>query len=129
MKAVFYQGSKTITVTAENSGGTAVDTHTIVITAVPVIGVTINGPATGVLSTTYTFTAMVNPANASMPIYYTWSPPPLGAQGLVTATYNWDTIGDKTITVTAENIEDSATNSHTITVNDIQNVYLPVVLK
>jgi len=126
-------GGKTITVTAQNSGGSAVDTHAITITDIPVTGVSISGPATGVLSTTYTFNATISPVNAATPISYTWSPQPDSGQHTAVVTYNWDMPGNKTITITAENSEGSALNTHIIAISamadDEGNVYLPVVLK
>jgi hypothetical protein len=121
-------GSKTITVTAENDGGSAIATHEITITNVPLMGVTIEGPGTGVISATYAFTASVSPVNASLPITYTWSPPPLGGQGSSVATYRWDTGGIKSIAVGVQNGGDVLTANHTITILE-KRVCLPLVVR
>jgi hypothetical protein len=118
-------GTHTITVTAENDGGSATATHAITITNIALTGVSIEGPATGVVSATYAFTASVSPANASLPITYTWSPPPLGGQGASVATYRWNTLGDKTIMVTAANGSGSAVDTHTVAI--LNRVFLPIV--
>jgi hypothetical protein len=112
-------GAHTIMVTAENTGGIATDTHTITVTGIAVTGVTIDGPAVGDPYATYAFTATVSPANASPPISYTWSPPPLSGQDTPVATYSWSAFGDEVISVTAFNNDGSAVMTHTIAVGGI----------
>ncbi len=96
-------------------------------------GVSVSGPTEGVGGTVYTFVATVVPGDASLPITYTWSPPPLPSpvllswQSSVTAT--WGTSGDYTVTVMAVNCGASGTDSHTITVSADRFIYLPVVLR
>ncbi len=112
-------GSKTITVTAQNAtGGPVSDSHVITISVpvVPVDSVTISGPTSGVVNTTYTFAATVSPANASTPITYTWTPAPLSGQGMANAAYSWGADGSYTITVTAENGSGQATDTHVIVI-------------
>ncbi len=96
-----------ITVTVSNCGGTFTDTHTITIGAPscahPLTNVSISGPASGYTNTAYIFSASLAPANATPPITYTWSPAPQSGQGTASATYQWNTTGAKTITLTAEN--------------------------
>ncbi len=121
-------GTHTITVTAENDGGSATATHTITITNIVLTGVDIEGPEIGVVSTTYAFTASVSPANASLPITYTWSPAPLDGQGTSVATYRWDTGGIKTITVGVQNGGDVFTDDHAINILERRG-YLPLVLR
>jgi hypothetical protein len=121
-------GSKTITITTENTGGIATATHVITITNIALTGVDIAGPEIGLVSATYAFTASVCPANASLPITYTWSPPPLGGQGTAVATYRWDTGGIKSLTVGAQNGGAVFTADHTITILD-EKVYLPLALR
>jgi hypothetical protein len=121
-------GTRTITVTAENDGGSATATHAITITNIALTGVDIAGPGIGVVSATYTFTASISPANASLPITYTWSPPPLDGQGMSAAMYRWDTGGAKSITVGVQNGGDVFTDDHAILVLD-KRVYLPLVVR
>lgn len=116
-------GPRTITFTAQNSGGTAVATRTLNVNAEPiaVTGVTIEGPTTGRVDTTYTFTAVVSPADAVEPIAYTWTPTPLSGQGTAQATYRWDSTGTKNIAVTAENEAGSANDSQNIAIEEVSN--------
>jgi hypothetical protein len=121
-------GTKTITVTAENEGGSATATHAITITNVALTGVNIEGPEIGTISTTYAFTASISPSTVSLPITYTWSPEPNSGQGASVATYRWDTGGVKTINVEVQNGGDLFTDDHAITILD-KRVYLPLVLR
>jgi hypothetical protein len=118
------------------------------ITPVPVESVSISGPATGTLpvspmatlaaaDATYAFTATVSPADASVPIKYTWSPEPVQGQGTATAVYSFTTTGAYSITVSARNIanlqEVVSASPHIIQIVPAQGedgdrrVYLPLV--
>jgi len=85
--------------------------------------VLISGPAAGVVQVDYTFDAAVGPITATLPITYTWqatgqSPVTHTGGGLDdTATFNWDTPGAKTITVTAANAIGSANNTYEMTLD------------
>jgi hypothetical protein len=103
-------GTKTITVTVENCESSVVDTHQIVINApapaceFPLTGLTLDGPATGIVETEYMYTATPIPANATTPITYTWqADEQLAVSGQASVTYTWTTPGTKAITVTAQN--------------------------
>ncbi|MBN2007272.1 MAG: hypothetical protein JXA21_28230 [Anaerolineae bacterium] len=112
-------GSQTITVTARNFvGGPVTGTHTITIAVpnIPVTGVEIAGPTSGVVDVGYTFTADIIPDNATTPITYTWTPAPDSGQGTATVTYSWATAGSKTIAVTAGNDGTPVADTHTITI-------------
>ena len=64
-------GTKTITVTASNNGGSVMDTHTIdILKKGPIVSLA--GPDFIIAGTTNTFTATVLPDDAIMPITYTW---------------------------------------------------------
>ncbi len=84
-------------------------------------GVSINGPTKGNLNATYSFTATAVPITASLPITYVWQ---AADQTGITHTNNstdtisfaWNTLGVKTITVTASNRLNAVTNSMTITI-------------
>ncbi len=62
-------------------------------------GVTIDGELWGSVMTDYTFTADITPTNATLPITYTWIPEPRHGQGSSQATYDWQTPGRRTITI------------------------------
>jgi hypothetical protein len=126
-------GEKVITVTAANAGGIVSDTHVIDIRHVPPRDVVVSGPMTGVINTAYTFTATVNPPTTTMPITYTWSPVPKNGQGTAVVDFTWAITGDKTITVTAENVSGTAhyavSDMHLITIGEPYRIYLPLVLR
>ncbi len=114
-------GIQWITVTAQNQGGTASDTHAITIVVRPPTGVTIVGPTAGLSGTAYTFTATVSPPTATLPITYTWQAtgqPPVvhGGAGLSdTVTFTWQVSGTQQITVTARNWGGTVSDTHLIT--------------
>lgn len=123
-------GTQVITVTATNNGGFAVQTHTVTINAISPDNVIINGPTTGGINTAYTFTATVSPITASLPMTYTWSPPPDDGQGMSLVTYTWATTDTKTIGVTATNVGGTVSSTHIIMIDvAIRRVYLPLILK
>jgi uncharacterized repeat protein (TIGR01451 family)/CSLREA domain-containing protein len=94
--------------------------------------VTIVGPTAGVVDASYAFTAVVSPITATPPITYTWVPGPDDGQGMKTASYHWESSGDKRVTVTVENILSIVP---AIGVHDIvvvaggYDVYLPLVMR
>jgi len=109
-------GTKTITLTARNCGGTTfTDTHQIVISAPPpgcpnpVSDVSVIGISQGLTGTNYTFTATASPINSTTPITFTWEAtdqPPQTTSGVVTQTtqsYTWNSTSAKTISVTVQN--------------------------
>jgi hypothetical protein len=143
-------GTKTITVTAYNGYGEPVTaTHTMVVSPEPsspephaLTSATIQGPPEGDSDTSYDFTVEVQPANATTPITYTWQAtdhePEMHVDGLSnTVSYAWNTIGTKTITVTADNGYGNAVlQNHAIAItkpennNDpAQSVYLPLITR
>ena len=81
-------------------------------------GVFINGPAAATVDTSHTYTARISPSYATLPITYTWVPAPDRGQGTASVTYSWETIGSKTISVTAKNAAGAVTESCTIIVGD-----------
>jgi hypothetical protein len=91
--------------------------------------VSISGPTIGFTNTTHTFAAAPTPSNATEPVNYTWSGAPTSGQGTSSASYVWATTGSKTITVTAENCGGTRSDTHAITIQAAQRVYLPSVLR
>ncbi|MFP4393956.1 MAG: PKD domain-containing protein [Anaerolineales bacterium] len=108
-------GAYTITLRAENCGGTSGGggivsaTRAITVSAppptcpAPLADVDIVGPSAGETDTPLTFTAALTPTDATPPLTTTWAPAPLAGQGTLTATYQWDAPGAYTITLRAEN--------------------------
>jgi len=111
-------GNQMITVIASSNNSTVTGTHTIAISmpTIPVASVAIDGPTTGIRSSLYTFTAVVNPTNASAPLTYQWSPTPVSGQGTASARYGWASTGTKTITVIVSNGGAPTTDTHTINI-------------
>jgi hypothetical protein len=109
------------------------------ITSVAPDSVTVSGPGTGVINTSYSFAAAVSPSTATTPITYVWEATGQSTQthtggGLSdTASFTWaagDT-GIKTITVTASNTAGSVIESRTILITTTpavfdHRVYLPL---
>ncbi len=129
-------GIKVISVTAWNYYGIATNTYTITVEAVPVVSVTINGPTTGIINKSYTFTATVSPVTATPPITYVWQA--TKQNDVVTTTnapsytaiFTWSTIGTQAIIVTATNAGNTVTDTRAVTVSipPSTEAYLPVVL-
>ncbi len=117
-------GTHVITLTAANCGGSAVATHTIVITGttpvcpVPLEEVAIFGPDVGFVEIPQPFAAAIWPLTATLPITYTWTPQPDQGQGSAVAFYTWPATGTYTVTVTAENCGGSAFTLHFITIQE-----------
>jgi parallel beta-helix repeat protein len=90
-------------------------------TPAPAIEVSISGPTTGITNSAYTFTATVSPLTAAQPITYAWQATRQSSvtytNGLSnTVTFTWTTPGAQVITVTATNVEGTATDAHAITI-------------
>lgn len=105
--------------------------------SVPPSSVTLNGPTSGTISTTYTFTAAVTPITTTAPLTYTWQAseqtPVTRSSGLSdTINFIWTTPGPKNITVTVSNGAVQVTRTYTIslaTVDKPDETFLPVILK
>ena len=91
-------------------------------------GVSIDGPAKGLVGAGYVFTATVSPPTATLPLTYTWAPEPDSGQGTSAAAYRWTTPGDRTVTVTVENRGGTVTGTHDILITEYK-IYLPLVLR
>jgi hypothetical protein len=113
-------GTKAITVTASNPGGTVLDTHLMdIILKVPIVS--LSGPDLGILGAENVFTATVVPEDVLLPITYTWQAteqiPITNTSGLSdSVNFRWDEPGTKVITVTAANIYGSTTGLYTLPV-------------
>ncbi len=88
---------------------------------VPLTAVTLTGSITGMTGVDYVFTAVAAPISATQSITYHWQAtgqPPIHQSGglSTTLTFSWTLPGPKTITVTAENITNTISSTHTITI-------------
>jgi hypothetical protein len=105
--------------------------YPVILRISPVVSPTlaqISGPTTGLVDTTYVFTATVDPLSVTVPITYTWQATGHPAVAHVerlsvtdTVTFTWASTGTKTITVTAQNVGGAVTSTHVVT------IYEPVV--
>lgn len=59
----------------------------------PLSDVVLDGPDRGLLGALLVFTATAAPLDATAPLTYTWTPPPLAGQGSAVVTYTWNSIG------------------------------------
>jgi hypothetical protein len=113
-----------------NADSTITGTGTITV-SVPPTNVIINGPATGAVNTSYTFTATVSPITATQPITYVWratgqDPMTQTSDLSHTISLTWSVPSPHIITTTAANGAGAVTNTHIITIHQI--VYLPLIL-
>lgn len=113
-------GSKSITVTASNPGGSVTDTHLIEIESVVPI-VTLSGPEVSQVGEASVFTATVVPPDVVQPITYTWQASgqmPITETGGLTASasFTWNEPGTQVITVTASNTMGSTTDNYLLPV-------------
>ena len=98
----------------------------------PPVNLDIAGPDSGLIDTTYHFTATTAPISATIPLTYVWQAtgqtPVTHTVGLTdTAGYNWGVSGAKHITVTVRNDFGAITKTHSITLSSY--LYLPAILK
>lgn len=120
-------GVQTVTLTAKNcSGETFTATHTINISnpvancTFPLTSLTLNGPTTGITGTNYVYTASAS--RATYPITYTWQATDQTPRTTVVSatkqvtTFNWLLMGDKLITVTAQNCGGAATANRAVSI-------------
>ena len=139
-------GAKTVRVMATNESGTVTGTHTILITdtmptAVAPETVTVDGPASGQIGLSYTFTVTVDPENVTLPISYevqytdgtaALGPFSLDQRIINTPDVTWASAGTKTVWITATNEQGFAVGAHEIVIGeepvDGVTVFLPLVL-
>jgi subtilisin family serine protease len=97
--------------------------------------VEISGPVLGFAGDSISFTAVVSPITATIPITYTWQADeqiPLSISNGIssTASFSWQITGTKTITVSAANIGSEAENYYSIQIfahNPV--IYLPLMIR
>ncbi|HNT22998.1 MAG TPA: PKD domain-containing protein [Anaerolineales bacterium] len=84
----------------------------------------ISGPETGLAGNPYTFTAVISPSSATLPITYTWLSE--GQQTVThtaglsdTAFFTWGTPGVYTLTINAVNYRAAISNSLIVAISDI----------
>jgi hypothetical protein len=103
----------------------------------PMESVTITGPTTGTVGTSYAFTVTVNPAGATIPVEYAVNATDSTTQTLtsnshaIVATYSWPTAGAKTLAVTVRNELGTVRATHQIVLtggaSGAPKLYLPLV--
>jgi hypothetical protein len=105
---------------------------------IPPDSITLTGPSTGAVGSSYIFTASVSPSIATLPLTYVWK---ATGQATVThsallsdtLTFTWDTPGSKTVTVTANNGSGTPVKVTAqimlIAPSASPSVYLPIVIK
>jgi len=99
--------------------------------------VTISGADTAYLGLSVAFTAHTNPADATLPLTYTWQAtgqaPVVHTGGLVdTVQFTWDEPGEQQITVTVTSAYGGpVATTHTVLVQamEIKKLYLPLVVR
>jgi hypothetical protein len=94
--------------------------------------VTISGPTRAISGSTYSFTASVKPITSTTPTAYFWQVSDGSSATHVggandTIRFNWDTVGARVVTVTAQNAAGKTMDRHTVAVG--YGIYLPIVLK
>ncbi len=98
----------------------------------------LEGDTTGLINTTYSFTAVTSPTITTQPITYSWqatNQTPITQTGGLTDTisFSWPMTGTQIVTVTAVNSLGSVTTSHHITITTIPTTepkwqqYLPFI--
>lgn len=120
-------GTKLITVTASNVGGSVIDTHMITITDIPISGLVASNDSPTLFGSTTTLSASVSTGSN---IIYSWDfgDGDVGAGEVVTHTYS--DVGMYTATVTATNSANTLTTDTQVTITSaIQSFYLPLVIK
>lgn len=116
-------GTQEVSVDVTNCGGSVTDLHAVFIEAQPPLcpeplsDISIHGPTSGATNTAYAFSAMINPPTATSPVTYTWVPTPTNGQGSSSVSYTWETEGEKTVMVQAENCGGIVTDTRTLSIS------------
>ncbi len=103
--------------------------------ALPPTALTVEGPGVGTRDTIYTYTALVEPGDATLPLTYTWRATDHAPVTRTVAAYTdtlaftWGVSGTKHITVTAANDGGAVTGTRTVLVDPPYAVHLPLVLR
>ncbi|MFN8441770.1 MAG: S8 family serine peptidase [Caldilineaceae bacterium] len=121
-------GVKQISVTVENLYGTVQRSAQITINAplpTPLISVSLQGATTGLMGAAQSFTAIISPANATLPISYRWqatgqSPVLHGGGTSDQISFTWPLPGTYQVVVTATNAANVVvSDSLTVTIDSI----------
>ena len=118
-------GVKTITVTASNGVNSVSAEWSITISMpdVPLASVNLTGAVEGQTGATYDFLAEVSPSNATTPITYEWQATGQSSETNTggdsdTVSFTWDSVGEKTVSVTASNAVNSVEAELTIVIGE-----------
>jgi hypothetical protein len=101
---------------------------------VSITNLSLLGPTSGRAGVSYTFDAAVLPITTTLPITYTWTvtgqPASVISSGANTsAAFSWTTDGNKTVSVTAENMNSTISNTLTVNILTRFNLFLPLTRK
>ena len=101
---------------------------------VSMANLSLTGPTSGIVGRTYTFDASVIPITATLPITYTWVVTNQPISTTITGTnssaaFSWSTAGNKTILLSAENLNSSFSDLLTIAIRTHYGIYLPLLRK
>ncbi len=112
-------GPKEIVVASTNFGEFVTGTHVITILTPPQ-QLSLSGPLTTSVGTSYPFTATVNPLTTSLPLTYVWQATQQAVQTYTsnlshTLSFTWNMAGPQLITVAAFNPAGRVTNTYQIT--------------
>ena len=128
----------TVTLTLTDTCGYTDAATSSVAVSVPPGSVVITGPTSGVVQSSYLFTASVSPMTTTLPITYTWratEKSPVTHTGVLSLSdvisFTWSTTGTKTLHVTATNAVGPVTATRVITISEVssRDIYLPIILK
>jgi hypothetical protein len=95
---------------------------------------TVSGPTNGLVGKVYSFNTSVLPITATLPITYTWLTTDQPVKVIVTdtqstITYTWATEGNKSVLVSAENMNSSVSGLLEIGIITHYGLYLPLLRK
>jgi CSLREA domain-containing protein len=91
---------------------------------IPLSDVTLDGPTSGDVGSTYSYTATATPISATLPISYSWlaagQAPVVHTNGLTdTASFTWDAPGSYTVTIIASNVFSTVTDTLVIVIDEV----------
>jgi hypothetical protein len=128
--------SHAYTLRARETGGLGAANYGSVLCPADVVriaGLSLSGPATGLLNLPYEYVAATAPITATQPITYVWEASGHAPQTVVggvgsTVLFDWPAPGTQAVTVTVSNLGSSVTSSALINIQDYK-LYLPKTVR